>query len=115
MRSDYRKMRSIIIYDLPSVEKEDIKEYNKFHRELQKIGFYMLQFSVYVKVLTNEFDFEKIVKKVNTIIPKKGSIILLRLTEKQYNDMIYLHGEKNRYDAIVGANEVIVIGGDIDD
>lgn len=115
MISDYRKMRALLIYDLPSVEKEDIKEYNRFHKEIQKVGFYMLQFSVYVKVLTNESEYEKITKKVNAIIPKKGSIILIRLTEKQYNEMKYLHGEKNKYDSIVGSNEVIIIGGDVDD
>ena len=110
--SDYRKMRAIILFDLPSVEKQDIANNQKFIKKLKKIGFYMLQFSVYTKVLINQSEYDRIIKKVKQIIPNKGSIIILKLTDKQYNDMIYLNGEKNKYDSIVGLNNVVYFGGD---
>ena len=47
--SDYRKMRILLMFDLPSVEKEDISINQKFVKELKKIGFYMLQYSVYTR------------------------------------------------------------------
>lgn len=34
--SDYRKMRTIILFDLPSVEKEDIAINQKFVKKLKK-------------------------------------------------------------------------------
>ena len=105
--SDYRKMRAIILFDLPSVEKQDIANNQKFIKKLKKIGFYMLQFSVYTKVLINQSEYDRIIKKVKQIIPNKGNIIILKLTDKQYNDMIYLNGEKNKYDSIVGLNNVV--------
>ena len=86
--SDYRKMRAIILFDLPSVEKQDIANNQKFIKKLKKIGFYMLQFSVYTKVLINQSEYDRIIKKVKQIIPNKGNIIILKLTDKQYNDMI---------------------------
>ena len=110
--SDYRKMRAIILFDLPSVEKQDIANNQKFIKKLKKIGFYMLQFSVYTKVLINQSEYYRIIKKVKQIIPNKGNIIILKLTDKQYNDMIYLNGEKNKYDSIVGLNNVVYFGGD---
>lgn len=110
--SDYRKMRAIILFDLPSVEKQDIANNQKFIKKLKKIGFYMLQFSVYTKVLINQSEYDRIIKKVKQIIPNKGNIIILKLTDKQYNDMIYLNGEKNKYDSIVGLNNVVYFGGD---
>lgn len=110
--SDYRKMRAIILFDLPSVEKQDIENNQKFIKKLKKIGFYMLQFSVYTKVLINQSEYDRIIKKVKQIIPNKGNIIILKLTDKQYNDMIYLNGEKNKYDSIVGLNNVVYFGGD---
>lgn len=110
--SDYRKMRAIILFDLPSVEKQDIANNQKFIKKLKKIGFYMLQFSVYTKVLINQSEYDRIIKKVKKIIPNKGNIIILKLTDKQYNDMIYLNGEKNKYDSIVGLNNVVYFGGD---
>ena len=110
--SDYRKMRAIILFDLPSVEKQDIANNQKFIKKLKKIGFYMLQFSVYTKVLINQSEYDRIIKKVKQIIPNRGNIIILKLTDKQYNDMIYLNGEKNKYDSIVGLNNVVYFGGD---
>lgn len=110
--SDYRKMRAIILFDLPSVEKQDMANNQRFIKKLKKIGFYMLQFSVYTKVLINQSEYDRIIKKVKQIILNKGNIIILKLTDKQYNDMIYLNGEKNKYDSIVGLNNVVYFGGD---
>ena len=110
--SDYRKMRAIILFDLPSVEKQDMANNQRFIKKLKKIGFYMLQFSVYTKVLINQSEYDRIIKKVKQIIPNKGNIIILKLTDKQYNDMIYLNGEKNKYDSIVGLDDVVYFGGD---
>ena len=110
--SDYRKMRAIILFDLPSVEKQDMANNQRFIKKLKKIGFYMLQFSVYTKVLINQSEYDRIIKKVKQIIPNKGNIIILKLTDKLYNDMIYLNGEKNKYDSIVGLNDVVYFGGD---
>lgn len=110
--SDYRKMRAIILFDLPSVEKQNMENNQRFIKKLKKIGFYMLQFSVYTKVLINQSEYDRIIKKVKQIIPNKGNIIILKLTDKQYNDMIYLNGEKNKYDSIVGLNDVVYFGGD---
>ncbi len=109
--SDYRKMRIILLFDLPSIEKDDISNNQKFVKKIKKIGFYMLQFSVYVKSMINQSEYERIIKKVKQIIPDKGNIILMKMTDKQYNDMIYLNGEKNKYDNIVGSNNVVYFRG----
>lgn len=42
--SDYRKMRIIILFDLPSVEKEDISINQKFTKKLKKLGFICYNF-----------------------------------------------------------------------
>ena len=36
----------------------------EFIKKLKKIGFYMLQFSVYTKVLINQSEYDRIIKKV---------------------------------------------------
>ena len=72
----------------------------------------MLQYSVYVKSLTNQSEYDRISKKISQIIPNKGNVIIMKLTDKQYNDMIYLKGEKNRFDVLVGSINVVYFGGD---
>ena len=80
--SDYRKMRAVILFDLPSVEKEDISNNQKFVKKLKKVGFYMLQFSVYTKALINQSEYDRIIKKVKQIIPNKGNIKLNPIVPK---------------------------------
>lgn len=56
-------MRVILFFDLPAVEKEDVSNYNKFIKNIKKIGFYMLQYSVYTKFLINESEYQRLSKK----------------------------------------------------
>lgn len=108
-------MRLILVYDLPVIEEEDRRIYNKFHRNIIRLGFYMLQYSVYSKVLQNDTSLKQYMFKLEKITPEKGSVILLKVTEKQYQDMIYLRGEKNKFDILVGGKELVVFGGDVDE
>ncbi len=109
----YRQMRLILIYDLPMVEDVERRDYNVFHRKLKKLGFYMIQYSVYTKVLQNDTKLTQIENKLNYIIPKRGKVIIFKLTEKQYLDIKYLRGDKNLYETIVGGNDLVIFkGGD---
>ena len=110
--SNYRQMRAIIIYDLPMISDEDRKTYTIFRKRIIKLGFYMIQYSAYTKVLQNENSYKQLCSKVDSIVPDKGHIIMFKITEKQFSDMIYLTGIKNKYESIVGGNELVVFGGD---
>ena len=111
----YKQMRLLLIYDLPVTEDIDRKIYNRFHRDIIKLGFYMIQFSVYSKVIQNDTSMKQNYLKVEKIVPQKGNVILLKITEKQYQNMIYLRGEKNKFDMLVDGKEFIVFGGDEND
>lgn len=108
----YKQMRLILIYDLPVVEEEDRKIYQRFNKDIKKLGFMMLQYSVYSKVLQNDTSYKQNIIRLNNIIPKRGSIIVFKVTEKQFQDMIYLSGVKNRHEAVVGGNELVIFGGE---
>ena len=109
----YKQMRLILIYDLPMIEDEDKRIYQRFHNRLISIGFYMLQYSVYAKIIQNDQVYRQLTSKVSKMLPQKGNIALLKVTEKQYEDMIYLRGEQNKFDVLVGGKELIVFEGDI--
>lgn len=112
MISNYRQMRAMLIYDLPMIDEEDVKTYNKFRKDIIKCGFYMVQYSVYTKVLQNETSFNQLINKVKLFVPNKGHIIIFKITEKQFSNMIYLNGIQNKFETIVGGNELVVFGGD---
>lgn len=106
----YKQMRVLLIYDLPVEEERDRRTYTRFHKNLLSLGFYMLQFSVYTKVIQNDTSYKQLSLKLEKIIPNKGSVITIKITEKQYQDMVYLTGQKNKFDMIVGGKELIIFG-----
>ncbi len=55
----------------------------------------MHQFSVYSKLLLNNSANKAMIDRLQANNPKKGSITLLTVTEKQFARMIYLNGERN--------------------
>ena len=112
MKSSYRQLRAILIYDLPMVDDEDRNVYSLFRKNIIKLGFYMVQYSVYTKVLQNENSYYQLCSKIKSVVPDKGHIVVFKMTEKQYEDMIYFAGIKNRFDSIVGGNELVVFGGE---
>ena len=88
-----RFMRSVLFFDLPVVKKSERKAAQKFVRDLKKIGFYMLQESVYVKMNVDTFHSITTIKKVREIKPDKGTAFMLTITEKEFNDMEIILGE----------------------
>ncbi|AEZ62566.1 CRISPR-associated protein Cas2 like protein [Streptococcus infantarius subsp. infantarius] len=87
-------MRMILMFDMPTETVEERKAYRKFRKFLLSEGFIMHQFSVYSKLLLNNSANKAMVDRLQANNPKKGSITLLTVTEKQFARMIYLNGEK---------------------
>ncbi len=106
--SKYRQLRIIILYDLPMLEEEQIKDYNRFRKQIIKLGFYQLQFSIYTKVVQNEVGYKTVLKKLQTFIPKTGNIRVLKITEKQYESMLFLRGKESLYEELIGDNKLVV-------
>ena len=91
----YRYMRMILMFDMPVKTAEERKAYRKFRKFLINEGFIMHQFSVYSKLLLNNSANNALLERLKVNNPKKGSITLLTVTEKQFSRMIYLNGEKD--------------------
>lgn len=108
MENSYKQVRVLILYDLPMTEKEDIRIYNKFRKNLINLGCYMIQFSVYVKVLKNDVNYKLFLNKLKKVLPTKGEIRVIKITEKQYEKMLFLSGEQNNHEKKVGNKNVVV-------
>lgn len=85
----------ILMFDMPTETAEERKAYRKFRKFLLSEGFIMHQFSVYSKLLLNNSANKAMIDRLQANNPKKGSITLLTVTEKQFARMIYLNGERN--------------------
>lgn len=85
----------ILMFDMPTDTTDERKAYRKFRKFLISEGFIMHQYSIYSKLLLNNSANKAMIDRLQENNPKKGSITLLTVTEKQFSRMIYLNGERN--------------------
>ena len=83
------------MFDLPSREDYEKKEYRKFHSALIKNGYVMMQFSVYVKATNSHSKLDREIDKFRKVIPSSGNVRILHITENQYLNMEVILGHKN--------------------
>ena len=94
----HKYMRILVFFDLPVKTKKERKVATQFRNFLIKDGYYMLQYSVYVR-LCNGVDSVNIHKqRLQQGVPSNGSIRVLTVTEKQYDAIDILLGEKLKYE-----------------
>lgn len=99
---DYRYMRLILFFDLPVEKAEQRRKYSRFVKDIKKLGFYMFQKSVYLKLCLDQRVAFSTINKVRLISPNEGSVAILKITEKQFSDI----------DIIIGDIETEIINSD---
>lgn len=97
-----RFMRLIVFFDLPTKTKHDKRVYTVFRRFLLKDGFIMLQFSVYSRVCKGLDSVESHLGYLQSILPTKGNVRMLQVTEKQYSRMEILLGTVKKQEKNAG-------------
>lgn len=90
----YRYMRVVVFFDLPVLTDANRRDYRQFRKFLIKSGFMMVQESVYCKLAQNSSVGDAIVDNIKKNKPREGLVQVLRVTEKQYNKMDYIVGQK---------------------
>lgn len=103
----FRYMRLILFYDLPTVTKTEKSIASRFRRDLIKEGFIMLQESVYCKLVLNEVVAFGVKNRLEKIKPREGNIMLMKVTEKQFNSIELLIG--NLPKKIIDKTERLII------
>lgn len=86
-------MRLIVMFDLPTLNAADMRNYREFRKFLIKNGFMMMQESVYTKIALNQSMAQLIANKVRDNKPDKGLVQMFIITEKQFSRMEILVGE----------------------
>ena len=83
----YRVMWLFVFFDLPTNTRTDRKYASKFRKSLVQDGFTMMQFSVYTRNCASKESMDVHTKRVHSMIPPKGLVSILSITDKQYGDI----------------------------
>ena len=70
--SEYRIMWVLVLFDLPTETKKDKKAYADFRKNLQKDGFTMFQFSIYVRHCPSSENADVHIRRVKSFLPDYG-------------------------------------------
>lgn len=104
----YRFMRIIVFFDLPTDDAADRRNYRKFRKMLVSNGFFMLQESVYCRMVLNKSIEQSVKAILRKNRPPSGCVEILTITEKQFSKIEFLTG-KNHYDVIDSDERLVIL------
>ena len=88
----YRIMWVLVFFDLPTDTKKDRKNYALFRKRIQADGFQMFQFSIYLRHCSSKENADVHIKRVKSILPPKGHVGIMCVTDKQFGMMEIFRG-----------------------
>ena len=88
----YRILWVLVFFDLPTETKKERKIYALFRKNILKDGFQMFQFSIYMRHCSSRENAEVHIKRVKKILPEKGHVGIMCITDKQFGMMEVFYG-----------------------
>lgn len=88
----YRIMWILVFFDLPTETKKERKVAGLFRKNILKDGFNMFQFSIYMRHCASRENADVHIKRVKKILPEKGHVGIMCITDKQFGMMEIFRG-----------------------
>ncbi len=84
MKSAYRLMWMMVMFDLPTLTKQERKKAHGFRQYLLDEGFTMSQFSVYLRFIGSREKTHAFSRRIKEKVPLLGKVSVLCFTDKQF-------------------------------
>lgn len=94
--NEYYIMWLFVFFDLPTNSKKERSDAAMFRKTLEKDGFTMMQYSVYVRHCSSKENMDVHISRVKVSIPSSGLTSILSVTDKQYGDIKNFWGKIER-------------------
>jgi CRISPR-associated protein Cas2 len=92
----YHIMWLFVFFDLPTTTKKERKDAAQFRKALEKDGFTMMQYSVYIRHCPSKENMEVHIARVKAAIPSAGLTSILSITDKQFSEIKNFWGKVER-------------------
>ena len=92
----YHIMWLFVFFDLPTTTKKERKDAAQFRKALEKDGFSMMQYSVYVRHCPSKENMNVHIARVRASMPPSGLTSILSITDKQYGEILNFWGKLER-------------------
>ena len=94
MKSAYRLMWMIVMFDLPTLTQQERKRAHKFRQYLLDEGFTMSQFSVYLRFIGSREKTYAFSRRIKAKVPPLGKVSILYFTDKQFGSTEVVYNAK---------------------
>lgn len=94
--NEYRILWVLVFFDLPTETKKERSVASKFRKEIMRDGFSMFQFSIYLRHCSSRENAEVHIRRVKNLLPEKGHIGIMTVTDKQFGMMELFYGKKEK-------------------
>lgn len=101
-------MRLMVFFDLPTKTSENRRNYRRFRKDLISNGFFMLQESVYCRMVINEAMAKSVVARIEGFKPPQGMVCAMIITEKQFAGISFIVGDL-KSDVITTDKSLVII------
>ncbi len=81
-------MWALVMFDLPVITKQERQAATVFRKRLLDMGFFMCQYSVYIRFCTSSADVASYTRKVKMFLPASGHVSILVITDSQYKRIL---------------------------
>ena len=82
-----------VFFDLPTTTKQERRHAAQFRKALERDGFSMMQYSVYVRHCASKENMQVHINRVKASVPPSGYTSILNVTDKQYGEIINFWGK----------------------
>lgn len=76
-----------VFFDLPTTTKKERKDAALFRKALEKDGFTMMQYSVYIRHCPSKENMNVHIARVRASMPPSGLTSILSITDKQFGEI----------------------------
>lgn len=92
----YHIMWLFVFFDLPTTTKKERRDAAIFRKALEKDGFTMMQYSVYVRHCPSKENMKVHINRIRKSMPPSGYTSILSVTDKQYGEILNFWGKVER-------------------
>lgn len=86
----------LVFFDLPTETQAEKKKYARFRKAIMADGFSMFQFSMYIRHCSSRENADVHIRRVKSILPDKGHVGIMCVTDKQFGMMEIFHGQEEK-------------------
>lgn len=101
-------MRLMVFFDLPTATSENRRNYRRFRNDLILNGFFMLQESVYCRMVINEAMAKSVVARIESFKPPQGMVCAMIITEKQFSGISFIVGDM-KSDVVTTEQSLVIL------